>query len=426
MLRALIAAIAMLMLVGAVPAGAATAPAVKAVALTLEDLDNPADFAAVLRLCRDEGIKVTFFISGEALAGLPVKEAAAAGHEVGNHGLRREYWAGAANEAIAADLAAGAKAVQAAAGAMPKVIRPPYNYYGDNFRRAAATLAPAAVVKGLDTNDWFIDSPAALAEQLGEAVGGGETVNVNMGVKVAAAALPDIVRELKKRGFELVTVSELLRRLPPPAVVAPAAERPPASVARVVRRGEGGRLRVALTFDDGGAEWRANEILDVLREAGVRSTFFLLGEWVREHPGMVRRMAAEGHELANHSYSHPWFGWLDEATMREEILAAKAAFEEVAGRGEARLFRPPYGVYDGTLAGVLGELGYRGPVLWDVDSRDWTGLGQEAIVERVLADTGPGSIILFHLHGQNTAAALREIIAALRARGYEMTTVGDL
>lgn len=347
MLRVFIAAIAMIMLVGAVPAGAAAAPSVKAVALTLEDLDNPADFAAVLRLCRDEGIKVTFFISGEALAGLPVREAAAAGHEVGNHGLRREYWAGAANEAIAADLAAGAQAVQAAAGAMPKVIRPPYNYYGDNFRRAAATLAPAA-------------------------------------------------------------------------------ERPPASVARVVRRGEGGRLRVALTFDDGGAEWRANEILDVLREAGVRSTFFLLGEWVREHPGMVRRMAAEGHELANHSYSHPRLSWLDAAVMREEILAAKAAFEEVAGRGEARLFRPPYGVYDGTLAGVLGELGYRGPVLWDVDSRDWTGLGQEAIVERVLADTGPGSIILFHLHGQNTAAALREIIAALRARGYEMTTVGDL
>jgi len=413
----------MALLLAPVPAAAGKTPVARAVALTLEDADGAADFATVLRLCRDEGVKVTFFISGSALAGLAVKEAAAAGHEFGNHGLRREYWAGAASEAIAADLAAGAKVVEAAAGVVPRVIRPPLNYYGDNFLRAAAMLAPpAAVVKGLDTNDWFVDSPAALAEQVLAAVGGGEIVNMNMGVKAVAAALPEVVRGLKKQGFELVTVSELLRRL--------SAERPPAGVAAApftaARRGEGGRLRVALTFDDGGPEWRANEILDVLKEAGVRSTFFLLGEWVREHPGVVRRMAAEGHELANHSYSHPRFSWLDAAAMRGELLAAKAAIEETAGRGMAKLFRPPYGEYDSTLAGVLAELGYREPVLWDVDSRDWTGSGREEIAQTVLADTGPGAIVLFHLHGANTAAALREIVAALRAAGYEFSTVGGL
>ncbi len=424
----------MALLAGPLPAVAAQpaagkAPAVREVALTLEDADGEADFAAVLRLCKDEGIKVTFFISGEALTGLPAKEAAAAGHEFGNYGLRHEYWAGFTREAIAADLAAGAKAVQAATGTMPKVVRPPHNYYGDNFRQAAAKLAPpAAVVKGLDTGDWFVDSPAALAEQLGAAVSGGEIVNINMGVKAAAAALPDIVRDLKKRGFALTTVSELLKKLPPP-VVAPPVERPtrpPAGAVAVMRRGAAGLPFVALTFDDGGPEWRVNEILDILRETGVRSTFFLLGEWAREHPDAVRRMAAEGHEVANHSYSHPRFTLLDAAATREEILAAQAALRAAAGPGAARFFRPPYGAYDGTLTSVLRELDYRALVMWDVDSRDWAGLDRETIVRRVVDAAAPGSIVLFHLHGANTAAALREVIATLRARGYEFTTVGAL
>jgi peptidoglycan/xylan/chitin deacetylase (PgdA/CDA1 family) len=432
---AVIGAIIWAVLAGPAAAGPAAAEIVdrvpaagKQVALTLEDIDNAAEFGTVLNLCKHLGIKVTFFIRGEAMAGLPVKAAADAGHEFGNHGMRRGYWAGLTDEAVAAELAAGAKAVQAAGGAAPRVVRPPQNYYGDNFRRAAAKLTPpAVVVKGLDTGDWFAASASAVAEQLRGAVAGGEIINISMKIKEAADALPEVVRDLKARGFELVTASELLKKRPAVAPMPP--KRPPVppdGAVTVVRRGEGGRPYVALTFDDGGPAWRVNEILDVLREAGVRSTFFLLGEWAAANPDAARRIAAEGHEIANHSYSHPRFTWLDAGAMEEEIVAARAAFKEAAGHGEARFFRPPYGAYDGTLTAVLKGLGYRALVMWDVDSRDWSGLSAEAIAARVLDAVSPGSIVLFHLHGANTAEALREIIPALRARGYGFTTVGEL
>lgn len=409
------------------PAVTDKAPAAQAVALTLEDLDSTAEFAAALKLCRDEKIKVTFFVKGEALAALPVKQAIADGHEFGNHGLRHEYWAEFSVAAIAADLAAGTKAVQSATGTAPRIIRPPYNYYGDNFREAAAKLTPpAVVVRGVDAGDWLVDSPEAVVEQLRRAVTGGAIVNINMKVKTAAAALPAIVGELKARGFELVTASELLRKVPPAAPAAPFVPPQAGGSLAVLRRSEDGRPYVALTFDDGGPAWRVNEILDVLKEARVRSTFFLLGEWVRANPDEVRRMAAEGHEIANHSYSHPRFNWLDEAAMREEILAARAALREVTGREGARFFRPPYGVYNGTLTALLSELGYRALVMWDVDSRDWSGLAAETIARQVTGDATAGSVVLFHLHGAHTAEALREIIPALRARGYGLTTLGAL
>lgn len=393
-----------------------------AVALTIEDVAGADELAAVLRLLREEGAKATFFFAGRDVAGLPVKQAVAAGHEVGNHGFAHGYWGEAAPAAVAADLAAGEKAVAAATGAAPRVVRPPYGHYGDNFLRAAATLTPpAAIIRGVDAGDWLVDTPEAVAAMVREAAGDGAIVNINMRAKAAAAALPAIIRDLKGKGLRLVTASELLRQAPAARPGGPA----PGGAAAVVRRVETGRPLVALTFDDGGPAWRAAEILDVLKAAGARSTFFVTGEWARANPELVRRMAAEGHEVANHSYSHPRFSRLDAAGMRAEITAAAEAVRAALGTEGARLFRPPYGVYDGTLTAVLGELGYRALVLWDVDSRDWTGLAAEAIAARAAA-AGPGSVVLFHLQGPHTAAALAEIIPLLRGRGWELTTVGRL
>jgi peptidoglycan/xylan/chitin deacetylase (PgdA/CDA1 family) len=94
--------------------------------------------------------------------------------------------------------------------------------------------------------------------------------------------------------------------------------------------------------------------------------------------------------------------------------------------GRAPFFRPPYGAYNGTLTSLLGELGYRALVMWDVDSRDWSGLAAETIAHQVIAEASAGSVVLFHLHGVHTAEALRKVIPGLLARGYAFTTVGGL
>lgn len=134
----------------------------------------------------------------------------------------------------------------------------------------------------------------------------------------------------------------------------------------------------------------------------------------------------EGHEIANHSYSHPYFTRLDEDEMRDQILTTQHVLERVIGSGAVRLFRPPYGDYDATVINVLRNLGYDALVMWDVDSRDWTGLSAETLVSRVSTRVTSGSIVLFHLHGAHTAEALRELIPLLKLKGYMLTTVSTM
>lgn len=183
---------------------------------------------------------------------------------------------------------------------------------------------------------------------------------------------------------------------------------------------------VALTFDGGAAAQGAPAILAALAAARVRATFFLTGDFVRRYPAIVASIVRAGHVVGNHTATHPRLPSLTAAAQEDEITTAAARIRAAAGVSPQPWFRFPYGAYDDRSLRLVHALGY-GAIGWSVDTLGWKGkeAGTPAdIVTRVLRNLRPGEIVLMHL-GANPddgttydAAALPDVIAALRAAGY--------
>ncbi|MDI3281242.1 MAG: polysaccharide deacetylase family sporulation protein PdaB [Bacillota bacterium] len=183
---------------------------------------------------------------------------------------------------------------------------------------------------------------------------------------------------------------------------------------------------VALTFDLSWGHNTPGPVLEVLKDYGLRVTFFLSGPWVKIHPEIARRIAADGHEIGSHGYRHVNLSRLSPEAIRLEIMKAHRNILEVTGRAP-RLLRTPNGDYDQKVVRVAEELGYR-VIMWDTDSLDWKNPGVERIVSRVLKKAHPGDIILMHASDtcKQTAQALPLVIEGLQRQGYRIVTVSEL
>jgi peptidoglycan/xylan/chitin deacetylase (PgdA/CDA1 family) len=228
---------------------------------------------------------------------------------------------------------------------------------------------------------------------------------------------------------------------PPPTTAPPATTQPPPTtapawigVAEVIRQGPTSRPVVALTFDAGSDVGYAAAILDVLAANGIKASFGLTGDWTVEHPELVARMAREGHQLINHTWSHPSFtGFstgtapLPTAERLAQLARAEAAIVDAAGVPAKPWFRPPYGDIDQSVLVDVGSAGYRYVAMWTVDSLGWKGLTAAEITARCLDGAEPGAIYLFHVGSASADhAALQAIIDGLRARGYGFATLAGL
>lgn len=183
---------------------------------------------------------------------------------------------------------------------------------------------------------------------------------------------------------------------------------------------------VALTFDDGPSD-RAPEVLRVLAELGVPATFYLNGRDLDARPDLGRAIAAAGHELGNHTYTHRRMLFVTPGTVRDEIERTDTAIRATGYQGEIT-FRPPYGKKLWTLPKYLADHG-RTTVMWDVEPDSGTTATAAAIAEQTIAEVRPGSIVLLHVMYGNAAeslAAVPRIVAELRAGGYRFVTVSEL
>lgn len=205
-----------------------------------------------------------------------------------------------------------------------------------------------------------------------------------------------------------------------------------AAAGRLARHGRrvrpaGAAPQVALTFDDGPNPPYTGQILGILARYQVPATFFCIGLQASAHPAELARMAAAGHGLGNHTWSHPFLPDLSRAQLTEQLDRTDEAVARAAGCGPG-LFRPPYG---SRSPDVLRWLGERGTpiVLWDVDPSDWARPGAAVIAGRVLMQARPGTIILMHDGGgdrSQTVAALPLVIEGLLDRGYRFTRADTL
>jgi polysaccharide deacetylase family sporulation protein PdaB len=183
--------------------------------------------------------------------------------------------------------------------------------------------------------------------------------------------------------------------------------------------------KVAITFD---CAWGADDIPDILstlRKEDVKATFFIVGQWAEKFPDKVKMMAEDGHDIANHSYSHLRMGVLDKGRISKEISLCGEKLAEITGN-KIELFRPPYGEYNNDVILEAKALGYY-TIQWDVDSLDWKPeMSSDAILSRVTEKVKPGSIILFHNDTKHTAKILPSIIKALKEDGYTFEPVSRL
>lgn len=185
--------------------------------------------------------------------------------------------------------------------------------------------------------------------------------------------------------------------------------------------------RIALTFDDGPSAGYTAEILDILREYDVKATFFVIGKNVEAHPDLLRRTVAEGHEIGNHTYSHPHLKTIDEARLSEEVARSATLLQEVAGI-RTSLFRPPEGIITPAVTAAAEKGGYR-TVLWSIDTMDWALNPASKIVQTIKREASDGDIVLFHdwVAGDSpTPSALRQIIPWLKAEGFVFVMVSEL
>lgn len=193
---------------------------------------------------------------------------------------------------------------------------------------------------------------------------------------------------------------------------------------RLVDRVETNEKLVALTFDDGPTA-RTPEILRTLADLQVPATFYLVGGDLAAHPEYGAAIAAAGHEIGNHSYSHRRMIFVSEDTVRAEIENTDAEIRRTGFQGPIT-FRPPYGKKLWTLPHYLADHD-RTSVTWDVEPDSAGAASREVVVADTLANTRPGSIILLHvMHGTTGVDALADIVTGLRAQGYRFTTVSGL
>jgi len=157
-------------------------------------------------------------------------------------------------------------------------------------------------------------------------------------------------------------------------------------------------------FDLGVEPGHTAEILDTLKDHGIRATFGMTGEWAITNPDLLKRMVEEGHALINHSWSHYSFTGEDTETppltadqMRDELARTEAKVQEIAGVSTKPYFRPPYGDYDSLVNAVVWEAGYEYNVLWMTDGMGWAGRSAKSVVAVTLASAFPGAIFLYHV-----------------------------
>ncbi|MEJ3744830.1 polysaccharide deacetylase family protein [Actinomycetes bacterium KLBMP 9797] len=240
----------------------------------------------------------------------------------------------------------------------------------------------------------------------------------------AARDLAALTRLVRRRGTQTGREDELAARI----AGSEAALASVTAAGRCLSHGARAGTAVALTFDDGPQPPYTGQVLDVLERYGVPATFFCVGLHAGGHPDELIRMREQGHQLGNHTWSHPFLQELSRTELAAQVERAGEAVATASGGPVPAVFRPPYGSRTPQVLRWLAELDPT-IVLWDAEAADWAMPGAGVIARRILDQARAGSVVLLHDGGgdrRQTVAALPEIIEGLLARGHRFVTVDAL
>ena len=182
---------------------------------------------------------------------------------------------------------------------------------------------------------------------------------------------------------------------------------------------------IAMTFDDGPSAENTPRLLEMLKQRNIKATFFLIGQNAAANPDLVRRILAEGHEIGNHSWTHPQLSKLSDDRVTAEITKTQDAIKDASGFTPT-LLRPPYGAITPRQREWIENQFGLNIILWSVDPFDWKRPGASVITQRILSQARPGAIILSHDIHKQTVDAMPATLDGLIAKGYKFATVSQL
>ncbi len=182
---------------------------------------------------------------------------------------------------------------------------------------------------------------------------------------------------------------------------------------------------IAMTFDDGPSSANTRRLLEILKQRNIKATFFLIGQNAASNPDLVRRILADGHEIGNHSWTHPQLSKLSDDRVTTEINKTQDAIKDASGFTPT-LLRPPYGAITARQREWIESQFGLSIILWSVDPFDWKRPGASVITQRILSQVRPGAIILSHDIHKQTVDAMPATLDSLIAKGYKFVTVTQL
>lgn len=182
---------------------------------------------------------------------------------------------------------------------------------------------------------------------------------------------------------------------------------------------------IAITFDDGPNPETTPKLLKMLKQRGIHATFFVLGSRASQNPEILREMVADGHEIGNHSWSHPQLPKIGTAKADQEIATTSDAIEKATGQRPIYL-RPPYGEMTPALRDHIRQKYGLTFIYWSVDTLDWKYRKADSIYDKAMKQVGRGGIILAHDIHATTVAAMPRLLDALLAKGYKFVTISEL
>ena len=185
-----------------------------------------------------------------------------------------------------------------------------------------------------------------------------------------------------------------------------------------------GDNKIAISFDAAWGGDKTEKILDILDEFGVKTTFFMVDIWTQRFPELVKEIAARGHDIGNHSATHPKMSTLSREKILQELTVMADNVEKVCGV-RPTLFRPPYGDYNNDVVLTARGAGYE-VIQWSVDSLDWKNKGVQPLIDRATKNVKSGDIVLFHNDSKYILDALPTILKSYREQGFTVVPISEI
>lgn len=409
-------------------------------ALTFNGMADSSTMEELLDQLDSYGIKATFFLPGMRVAEEPdiARDILSRGHEIENNTLSALDLSKSSYDQIYEEIRLANEVIQRETGVTPTYVRTKSGEYDDDIRLAASHNGQSAVISySLFLHNWTKETETQKKSYLRKYMNRGGIITLDTEEsKELEATISLIAAAAKDVGYSFVPLSKLVleggERKPLEEIEGYDAAKvnddyKPAAYNLVYRK-ETNHKEVALTFDDWGTDYTITSLLDILDKYKIKASFFLRADGVQKNPNLARAIAEAGHDVGNHTFSHPELDALSPAQLQSEVVKAHQIITEAIQEKPAMIFRPPTGAINSVEGQIISAAGYHTIANFDVDPNDWNrSKTADQIVKEITKQTKNGSIILLHmLDDLHTIEALPKAIESLKRDGYTFVKVSDL